>query len=140
MHCEKKFAENILKTICGSQEKDSVKVRRDMHREGIRKHLWMTKDPCNPSRMLKPAANYVLKPDEFDTFCRRLEDLKVPSGYCSEMGTYIRNKNFGALKSHDYHILIQTLIPLALRGLIDPTTRMSIMRASRIFQRLCCKV
>lgn len=35
MHCEKKFAENILKTICGSQEKDSVKVCRDMQREGI---------------------------------------------------------------------------------------------------------
>lgn len=64
----------------------------------------------------------------------------MPSGYCSKMGTYIRNRKFGALKSHDYHILIQTLIPLALRGLMDPTTRMAIMRASRIFRRLCCKV
>lgn len=140
MQCEKNFAENVLKTICGSKEKDSVKVRRDMQREGIRRHLWMTKDPNNANRMLKPAANYVLKPSEFDTFCRRLEQLKLPSNYCSEMGSYIREKKFGALKSHDYHVLMQTLMPLGLRGLMEPTTRMAIMRSSRIFRRLCCKV
>ena len=140
MHCEKKFAENLLKTITGFNEKDSVKVRRDMEREGVHPHLWMVRDPRNPARMLKPVANYVLTPKEFDVFCTRLENIKVPSGYCSEIGSYIRSKKFSALKSHDYHILIQTLIPLALRGLMEPKTRMSIMRACRIFRRLCCKV
>ena len=119
MHCEKNFAENILKTIIGYKEKDSVRVRRDMQREGIQPHLWMVRDPHNPSRMLKPAANYVLTPEEFNIFCCRLENLKVPTGNCSEIGQHIRNRKFGALKSHDYHILMQTLIPLALRGLMD---------------------
>ena len=140
MHCEKNFAENLLKTICGFKEKDSVKVRRDMQREGIRRHLWMVKDPKNPSRMLKPAANYVLSPKEFDIFCTRLEKVKVPSGYCSEMGNLIRNKKFSALKSHDYHILMQSLLPLALRGLMEPNTRTAIMRSCRVFRRICCKV
>lgn len=140
MHCEKNFAENLLKTICGVKEKDSVKVRRDMQREGIRQHLWMVKDPDNNSRMLKPKANYVLTPKEFDTFCTRLENLKVPTDYCSELGSHIRNRKFGALKSHDYHILMQTLLPMALRGLMDQNTRMAIMRACRLFRRLCCKV
>ena len=140
MHCEKNLAENILKTICGFKEKDSVKVRRDMQREGIRPHLWMVRDPNNPARMLKPQANYVLTAKEFDIFCTRLEKLKVPTGYCSEIGCHIRNRKFGALKSHDYHILMQTLIPLALRGLMEPNTRMAIMRTSRLFRRLCSKV
>ena len=140
MHCEKNFAENLLKTICGWKEKDSVKVRRDMQREGIRQHLWMTQDPKNPTRMLKPKANYVLSPSEFDIFCQRLENLKVPSGYCSEIGSHIRHKKFGALKSHDYHIIMQTLLPLALRGLMDQNTRLAIMRASRVFRWICCKV
>lgn len=140
MHCEKNICENVLKTICGWKEKDSVRVRRDMQREGIRQHLWMTRDPNNNSRMLKPRANYVLTAKEFDIFCTRLEKLKVPSGYCSDIGSHIRNKKFGALKSHDYHILMQTLLPLALRGLMDPTTRMAIMRLSRVFRRICCKV
>ena len=140
MHCEKNLAENILKTICGVGDKDSVKVRRDMQREGIRKHLWMVKDPKNSARMLKPVANYVLTAKEFDIFCTRLENLKVPSNYCSEIGSHIRNKKFGALKSHDYHILMQTLMPLALRGLMEPNTRMAIMRVCRLFRRICCKV
>ena len=140
MHCEKIFAENLLKTICGFREKDSVKVRRDMQREGVRKDLWMVRDPRNNSRMLKPVANYVLTVKEFDTFCTRLENLKVPSEYCSEIGSHIRNKKFGALKSHDYHILIQTLLPLALRGLMETNTRLAIMRACRVFRRICCKV
>ena len=140
MHCEKNFCENLLKTICGFKEKDSVRVRRDMQREGIRPHLWMTRDPKNPNKFLKPAANYVLKPEEFDIFCTRLENLKVPSEYCSELGVHIRNRKFGALKSHDYHILMQTLLPLALRGLMEPNTRMAIMRACRVFRRICCKV
>ena len=140
MHCEKNFAENLLKTICGFKEKDSVRVRRDMQREGIRRHLWVTPDPNNPARMLKPAANYVLTPREFDIFCTRLEKLKVPSDYCSDIGSHIRNKKFSVLKSHDYHILIQTLLPLALRGLMDQNTRLAIMRACRVFRRICCKV
>ena len=142
MHCEKNFAENLLKTICNFKEKDSVRVRRDMQRENIRPHLWMVRDPRNESRMLKPAANYVLTPGEFDTFCTRLENLKVPSNYCSEIGSHIRLRKFGALKSHDYdyHILMQTMIPLVLRGLMDPYTRLAIMRSCRVFRRICCKV
>ena len=140
MHCEKNFAENLLKTICGYKEKDSVRVRRDMEREGIRRHLWMVWDSNNAARMLKPAPNYVLTAQEFDVFYTRLENLKVPFGYCSELGTHIRNRQFGALKSHDYHILMQTLIPLALRGLMERNTRMAIMRACRVFRRICCKV
>ena len=91
MHCKKKFAGNLLKTICGYKEKDSVNVRRDMQKEGIWLHLWMVSDPNNASRVLKPAANYVISPKEFDIFCTRLENLKVPSSYCSELGTHIRN-------------------------------------------------
>ena len=140
MHCEKNFCENILKTICGFHEKDSVRVRRDMEREGIKKHLWMVRDPRNQSRMVKPVANYVLTAKEFDIFCTRLETLKIPTGYCSEIGGHIRNRKFGALKSHDYHILMQTLLPLALRGLMEKNTRLAIMRSCRLFRRICSKV
>ena len=111
-----------------------------MQREGIRPHLWMVRDPNDNSRMLKLAANYVLSPKEFNIFCDRLEKIKVPSGYCSEISCHIRNRKFGALKSHDYHILMQSLIPLALRGLMEQNTRMAIMRSCRVFRRICCKV
>jgi hypothetical protein len=31
----------------------------------------------------------------------------MPSGYASNAGKHIRSKKFGALKSHDYHMLMQ---------------------------------
>ena len=70
----------------------------------------------------------------------RLENVKVPSNYCSHIGSLIRNRKFNALKSHDYHILMQTLLPMALRGLMEENTRNAIMRSSRVFRRICCKV
>ena len=140
LHCEKSFCKNVLKTICGFKEKDSVRVRRDMQREGIKKHFWMVRDPQNSSRMLKPWVNYVLTQKEFDVFWTRLEILKVPSRYCSEIECHIRNKKFGALESHDYHILMQTLLPLALRRLIVTNTRNAIMQACWVFRRISCKV
>ena len=139
MHCERNFAENLLHTICVMTSKDDVSVRKDMERLGIRQHMWMTPNPSRHERMLKPASNYVLTPDEFDIFCTRLENLKVPIGYSSEIRKHIREKKFGALKSHNYHVLMQTLIPLALRGLMEKTTRSAIMQSYRVFKRLCCR-
>jgi hypothetical protein len=34
------------------------------------------------------------------------------------MGMYIKKKNFGNLKSHDYHVLMQQFLPLALHSLL----------------------
>jgi hypothetical protein len=116
MHCEMNLAKNFLKTITG--KKDTVKVRRDLQRKGIRPHLWLSANPRRGGKMLKPAAPYVFSNREFEVFVQTLESLKMPSGYASNVGKHIRSKKFGALKSHDYHVLMQQLLPLALRGLL----------------------
>ena len=87
--------------------------------------------------MIKPHANYVLILDESDKFCSILESVKFPNGYCSDIAKYIKD---GALKSHDYHALMQTLILLVLKGLMEPTTRLAIMQSCHLFERLCCKI
>jgi hypothetical protein len=68
--------------------------------------------------MLKPIAPYVLTPSEFDTFVTTIENLWTPLGHVSMMGKYIKKKFFGNLKSHDYHVLMQQFLPLALCGLL----------------------
>jgi hypothetical protein len=82
----------------------------------------------------------VLFDAEFDVFASTLESLKTPSGYASVLGRHIRNKKFGGLKSHDYHVLMQELMPLALQRLLKPGPRMAVMRMSKVFQRICTKV
>ena len=138
MHCEQNFAKNILKTITG--HKDTIKVRRDLQRRGIRRHLWLTPHPKKNGKMLKPAAPYVLTSAEFNVFANIIDSLKTPSGHVSNMGQYIRKKKYGGLKSHDYHMLMQQIMPLALRGLLQPGPRMAVMRISKVFRRICNKV
>ncbi len=45
--------------------------------------------------------------------------MKVPTDYCGAIGKHIMDKKLGSMKSHDWHALMQQLMPLALRGLMD---------------------
>jgi hypothetical protein len=120
--------------------KDKVKVRRDMQRRGVMRHLWFTPHLEKNGVMLKFVAPYVLTTKEFNVFASVMESLKPPSGHVSNMAQYIRRKKFGGLKSYDYHVLMQQVMPLALRGLLQPGPRMAVMRISNVFRRLCIRV
>jgi hypothetical protein len=85
-------------------------------------------------------APYVLSDREFEVFVQTLESLKMPSGYASNARKQIRSKKFGALKSHDYHVLMQQLLRLALRGLLQPRAQTAVMRMCKVFCRICTKV
>ncbi len=115
----------MIKFIFGL--KDTIKVRRDMEVCGIRKHLWLKRDPQRPGKIFKPVAPYVLRPEELQTFMNRLA-LKVPTDYCGSLGKHIMDKKLRLMKSHDWHVLMQQLMPLALRGLMDAHVSLSLMR------------
>jgi hypothetical protein len=138
MHCEMNLAKNFLKTIIGV--KDIVKVKRDLQRRNIQRHLWLTRNPRRAGKMLKPAAPYVLSDEEFTLFVDCIESLKMPTGHSFGFGKHIRKKKLGGLKSHDYHVLMQQVLPLALRGLMKPGPRLAIMRMCKVFHRICTKV
>jgi hypothetical protein len=95
--------------------------------------LWLIPNPRRGGKLVKPTASYVLSDVEFDVFASTLESLKTPSGYASVLGRQIHNKKFGGLKSHDYYVLMQELMPLALRGLLKPGPRMAFMRMLKVF-------
>ncbi len=138
MHIEKNVCESLIKFLFGT--KDTIKVRRDMEVCGVRPHLWLKRDPHNLGKIFKPVAPYVLTPEELKTFMSRLGSLKVPSDYCGALGKHIMDRKLGLMKSHDWHVLMQQLMPLALRGLMDPHVRLALMRLSRIFRKICVKV
>jgi hypothetical protein len=88
---------------------------------------------------VKPHASYVLTAEEFEVFAQAIESLKMPMGYSSTLGKHIQGKKFGSRKSHDYHVLMQQILPLALRGLLTPGARMAVMRMCKVFRRICTK-
>jgi len=44
------------------------------------------------------------------------------------------------MKSHDWHMLMQQLMPLGLRGLMQPHVRLALMWLNRVFRIICAKV
>lgn len=90
--------------------------------------------------MLKPTAQYVLTAAEFAMFARTLESVKLLFGYASNLEKHIYNKKYRGLKLHNYHVLMQQLLPLTLKGLLQPQPRMVEMRICNVFCRICTKV
>ncbi len=138
MHIEKNICESLIKFIIGA--KDTIKVWNDMEVCGIQEHLWLKRDPNRPGKIFKPIASYVLLPEELKTFLSRLKSLKVPLKYYGLIRRHIMEKKFGSMKSHDWHMLMQQLMPLGLRGLMQPHVRLALMRLSRVFRIICAKV
>ncbi len=82
----------------------------------------------------------MLKPEELKTFMGRLGALKMPSDYCSAVGKHVMDKKMGNMKSHDWHVLMQQFMLLALRGLMDTNVRLSLIRLSQIFCNIYARV
>lgn len=138
MHIEKNVCESVLKYLCG--EKDTSSVRLDLEQRGIKPHLWLRPHPNRADVLIKYQAPYVLTDAEWKQFVTRLCSLKVPSNYGSAFKKHVMNRKLGSMKSHDYHVLMQEVLPLCLRGLLQKPVRSVIMRLSDVFRRICVKV
>ena len=59
-----------------------------------------------------------------------LNSMKVPSGYSSNMQGRInmKEKKFTNLKSHDCHVLMTQLLPVALRGILLENIRLAVVK------------
>jgi len=70
--------------------------------------------------------------------------LKLPSGFSSNLSNLvtIQPPELRGLKSHDYHVIMEHLLPLLLRDAFknDKPLRISIQRISLFFKILCAKV
>ena len=137
MHCEKDFSENILKTTFG--EKDSPSVRADMQARGIRRHLHLQPTGPNRDRFYMPDASYVLSATDQARFLHVLKNLRTPTNYVASLHTKISKGKLSGLKSHDYHILMQQILPLCFRKVANKALAGAVIRLSRVFRKLCAK-
>ena len=74
--------------------------------------------------------------------CKSLLKLKVPDGDSSNFRSLVSMEDLKlyGLKSHDCHVLMQQLIPIAIRGVLPKHVRYAIIRVSFFFNTLCAKV
>ena len=138
MHCEKNIAENILRTAFG--EKDSPSVRADMQARGIRAHLHLQPGGPNRDRFYMPDAPYVLSATDQARVLRVLKNLRTPTNYVAALHTKISKGKLSGLKSHDYHILMQQVLPLCFWRVANKALAGAVIRLSRVFRKLCTKI
>lgn len=115
MHIEKNFFENIMHTVLNvkGRTKDSVKSRLDLPDICSRTELHIT------SNGEAPVPKFRLKSDEKAALFKwASSDVKFPDGYVSNLAKCVEGQKFAGMKSHDCHVFMQRLLPIAFAELL----------------------
>ena len=75
-------------------------------------------------------------------FLECLRSIKVPSGFSSNIKGIINvaQQKFQNLKSHDCHVIMTQLLPIALRGLLPENVRVPIVKLCAFLNAISQKV
>lgn len=151
MHCEKNVSQSMLGFLLG--EKDTIAIRRDMEEASESSNNGTNARPPRQhtpelhlrplgtsGRYFKPHAPYVLPANDRGRFINLISSIKTPTGYAGQLGKHIGQKRLGGLKSHDYHVLVQQIVPACIRRFLHPGARDVVIRTGNVFKRICAKV
>ncbi|CAH9102237.1 unnamed protein product [Cuscuta epithymum] len=141
MHIEKNCFDNVFNTVMNvkGRTKDNSNARRDLEVMNIRKELHLY---THNTATYQPKASYVLDKSCVVDICNLLKnEVKLPDGYASNIGHCVNTSNntFYSMKSHDCHVFMQRLLPIALRGYLRLPIWAAISEFCKFFRLLCAK-
>ncbi|XP_068304238.1 uncharacterized protein [Pyrus communis] len=139
MHIEKNICDSVVGTLLDIEKsKDGLAARADLEFLNIR-HSQHPRREGN--RTFRPPALFTLKREEKTAFCKVLSTIRVPDGYSSNLSrcVHVNERKIHGLKSHDCHVLMQQLLPLAIRPVLPKAVTMVLLELSAIFRQLCSK-
>ncbi|GJZ85542.1 hypothetical protein Tco_0650881, partial [Tanacetum coccineum] len=139
MHIEKNVFENIFNTVMDtSKTKDNIKARMDIEKYCDRAdlHVWKQNN-----KVLKTKASYTLSKPQVKKVCEWLKNIKFPDGYASNIGgcVNLNDSSFYSFKSHECHVFMQRLLPIALKGMIPNAIWDAITELCTFFRVICSK-
>lgn len=141
MHNEKNFAEALFNTCLDipGKTKDNVKARLDMMEICDRPTLKLSKKPNG--QWQKPRANFCVSKDDKMKILKWFGDLKLPDQFAANLRRYVNlvQCRLIGLKSHDFHIMMERLLPVALRGFIPEKEWKVVAELSYFYRQLCAK-
>ncbi|KAG8364929.1 hypothetical protein BUALT_Bualt18G0049800 [Buddleja alternifolia] len=140
MHIEKNVCDNILGTLLDidGKTKDNIRARFDLQLLGIRHELH---PKLVGNSYLVPPACYTLSTAEKRKVCSFLASVKYPDDYVASLSKRVDTKNFRliGMKTHDCHTILQQLLPLSIRGLLNDNVCEALHGVSHFFRKLCSK-
>uniref|UniRef100_A0A0E0E3Z0 DUF4218 domain-containing protein n=1 Tax=Oryza meridionalis TaxID=40149 RepID=A0A0E0E3Z0_9ORYZ len=141
MHNEKNVAEAAFNTCFDipDKTKDNVKARLDQGELCNRPHLNMFQKPSG--QWVKPRADFYLNRSQKKEILEWFQTLKFPDGYAANMrrGVNMRNMRINGLKSHDYHITMERLLPVMFHGYLANDVWAVLAELSFFYRKLCAK-
>ncbi|XP_074355988.1 uncharacterized protein LOC141695657 [Apium graveolens] len=141
MHIEKNVCDSLVGTLLNLKHnsKDSEAYRLDMMEMGVRTDL---APEVGEKRTYLPPSSFTLIKPEKRKVLKSLSSIKFPYGHSSNIRNCVSMadlKIFG-MKSHDFHVLLQQLLPVAIRSVLPKNVRVSIIRLCFFFNTLCNKI
>ncbi|KAL0439963.1 UNVERIFIED_CONTAM: hypothetical protein Slati_2479300 [Sesamum latifolium] len=142
MRIEKNVCDSVVGTLLNidGKTKDHENSRLDLQDMGIRSGLHPVY--LDSGKIYLPAACFSMSKKEKDLFLKVLRNVKVPDGYASNISRCVQVKppKISGLKSHDSHILMQQILPIALRKVLPKHVRRALINLCTFFRELCSKV
>lgn len=85
-----------------------------------------------------PPAPYSMSSNEKKMFCEVLKGVKFPNGYAADIRdrVHVNEKRLVGLKNHDNNVLLQHLLPLAIRRILPERVSASLVRVSNFFKQI----
>ncbi|XP_042439837.1 uncharacterized protein LOC122025138 [Zingiber officinale] len=143
MHTERNNFDNLLFTCMSTpgKTKDNLNARRDLKDMGVRGPLHPQESSGSTKIILQPGSFAMSRKDK-EIFCKVLKNLKVPDGYASNISRRVNlnDRSIWGLKSHDCHIFMQQLLPIAIRRVLPKNIVQVVIELSNFFRQLCSKV
>ncbi|CAA7038927.1 unnamed protein product [Microthlaspi erraticum] len=138
MHIEKNVFDNLVNTLLDekSKSKDKLNARKDLRELGIRSDLW----PDDNGKY--KAACFTLTVVGKDIFMNVLKSVKYPDGYASNISMCVdlNNGKLLGLKSHDCHVLVRDLVPIAIQNLLQQEVTSVVVELCHFFGDISARV
>ncbi|XP_019257628.1 PREDICTED: uncharacterized protein LOC109235833 [Nicotiana attenuata] len=117
--------------------KDNLEARLDLKEMKIRPSLWPQYRASGKAYL--PPTFFTMSQKEKELFYEVLQNAKFPDGYASNISRCIRKRKISGLKTHDCHVIMQELLPLALRRSVDKRVSSILIELCTFFRVLCSK-
>lgn len=143
MHIEKNVCDNLIGTLLNidSKSKDNRNARLDLVDMGIRVALHPDEDDKGKEQL--PLAPFNMTKEQKEVLCSIIQKLRTPDGYASFLSRCVDMKDLTikGMRSHDCHVLIEDILPAALRSCHPRKDVMNIAcELADFFKNLCSKV
>ncbi|KAI5348109.1 hypothetical protein L3X38_000996 [Prunus dulcis] len=140
MHIEKNVCDSIIGTLLEipGKNKDGIAARLDLLNMGVKTDL---QPEYGERRTRLPHGPWNLSRAEKREVCNSFYGMKVPEGYSLNIKNLVslQDSRLLGLKSHDCHTLMQQLLPVAIRSVLEKPARYAITRLCFFFNAICAK-